>query len=252
MRLLLGIALLLFTLVSSVHADLDRTGRRPPHYAGKPPAQPVRAVRGPLLTGRSFMDPGPSASALEALAEVRPEVEALLDSLVGPIAQALTDGSAAGAPAVYVGAVGGFYAPPRADGDDDVATPRDAVWIHAQDAGGPWRRRARAAADSAGATHVIVVALELSDYPVSQKNWKGAKAVDLAAGHTIGVPWLTSLDQPAEVLQWTGALMSRRRTTGPRRGRGVPRATDAVRPGGARRAAIHHRGGPACGTRRVT
>jgi len=203
----LSSALLLFTLfASSARADQESVRRRPPHYLGKPPAAGAAVARGPVLTGRSFMEPGPARALIEKLDAARPAFEAALDSLVAPVPAGL-DGAAFadGAPAVYAGSPTGFYAPQPMGGDGDDPA-RDAVLIRTGDPSSAWRSRIRAAADSARASHVLIVALELSDYPLRQKNWKGGKAVDLAAGHTLPVPWLTSLDQPVEVVQWTGAL----------------------------------------------
>jgi len=203
----LGLAVLvLLSLVTNALADQEKVGRKPPHYLGKAPAGAVKVVRTPVLAGASFGEPGPSEALLSVIDAVRPAVEAALDSLT---VSGLADSAGnlgAGAPAVYVGAREGFYAPPPLGPVDDPPSARDAVWIRTTDPNGAWKKRIRAAAQAAGASHVLVVTLELSDYPVSQKNWKGSKAVDLAAGHTMPVPWLTSLDQPVEVLQWTGSL----------------------------------------------
>jgi len=198
--------LMLLLFASTAAADQEKTGRKAPHYVGKKPAAAVAVWRGPMLTGESFREPGPQKDLLAVVEAVRPEFEAALDSLAGPSAAVAASEWGDGAPAVYVGAPDGFYAPPRPELGDEPPLARDAVWIRAADPSGGWKKRVRAAAGEAGASHVLVVTLELSDYPVRQKNWKGSKAVDLAADHVMAVPWLTSLDQPVEVLQWTGAL----------------------------------------------
>jgi len=205
----LGLAfLVLLSLVNTALADQEKVGRKPPHYLGKAPAGAVTVVRLPILTGASFGDPGPQKALLDLIDAARPAIEAALDSLTVPGLPDSAGNLGAGAPAVYVGSREGFYAPPPLGPVDEPAPARDAVWIRTTDPNGAWKKRIRAAARDAGASHVLVVTLELSDYPVRQKNWKGSKAVDLAAGHTMPVAWLTSLDQPVEVLQWTGSLLT--------------------------------------------
>lgn len=65
------------------------------------------------------------------------------------------------------------------------------------------------ALDAAGADRLLVITLEVGEYWVHQKNLRGSKEVRLGTGHTVGVPWLTSLDQPVQVLQLTGAVVDR-------------------------------------------
>lgn len=72
-----------------------------------------------------------------------------------------------------------------------------------------WIAGLAAAMDSAGADATLVLTLEVGQYWVHQRNVLGAKEVRLGTGHTVGVPWLTSLDQPVQVLQLTGALVDR-------------------------------------------
>ncbi|HHS12480.1 MAG TPA: hypothetical protein ENN03_01795 [bacterium] len=59
-----------------------------------------------------------------------------------------------------------------------------------------------------GVKGVLWISVGIQDYLVRQKDWKGGKVLDLGTGHSIPVPWLTSLDTPVEVLQVSGALIS--------------------------------------------
>jgi hypothetical protein len=70
-----------------------------------------------------------------------------------------------------------------------------------------WVEAARAEAQRSGAERVLVVGLEIGNYLPRQRNWRGAKEVQLGTGYSVAVPWLTALDRPASVLQITGALM---------------------------------------------
>jgi hypothetical protein len=71
-----------------------------------------------------------------------------------------------------------------------------------------WVEWAAAAADRAQASAVLVLTLEAGQYWTREKGrFGGRKAVELGTGYSQVVPWLTSLDTPAHVLQVTGALV---------------------------------------------
>jgi hypothetical protein len=65
------------------------------------------------------------------------------------------------------------------------------------------------ALDAAGASRALLVTLEIGDYRMTQKSWRGDKAVFLGTNYSVNVPWLTSLETPVNVLQLTGALIDR-------------------------------------------
>ena len=68
-----------------------------------------------------------------------------------------------------------------------------------------WVASAAAAMDSARAGSLLVITLEIGQYRVSQRQFLGAKQVELGTKHVVGVPWLTSVETPVYVLQLTGA-----------------------------------------------
>jgi hypothetical protein len=73
-----------------------------------------------------------------------------------------------------------------------------------------WVEWAAAAADRAQASAVLVLSLETSQYWTRERDALGRrKAVELGTEYSQPVPWLTSLDTPAHVLQITGALVGR-------------------------------------------
>ena len=65
------------------------------------------------------------------------------------------------------------------------------------------------ALDASGASRALVLTLEIGDYRMTQKSWRGDKAVFLGTNYSVNVPWLTSLETPVNVLQLTGALIDR-------------------------------------------
>lgn len=198
----LCMALTAVILASPALAAQEAILRKAPHYAGKVPAGVPAPARAPLALGRTFVEPGPDPALRAAIEAHLPEFEAQLAALVPDLVAV----PAEDAPFVYVGAPDGFHAPIEWTDTEAETRPRDAFLVFAPDPPGAWRKALVAAATDANASHVLVVTLELSDYPVAQKNFKGSKAIDLGGGHTLPLPWLTSLDQPVEVLHWTGAL----------------------------------------------
>ena len=72
-----------------------------------------------------------------------------------------------------------------------------------------WSAAADSAMARAGVAGTLVMTLELGQYYVRQKNFRGSKEVELGTGYSASFPWLTSLDTPVQVVQLTGALMDR-------------------------------------------
>ena len=70
-----------------------------------------------------------------------------------------------------------------------------------------WVSSVRREMERTGTRHALVLTLEVGQYWTHQRNLAGAKEVRLGTGHDQPVPWLTSLDQPVQVLQLTGALV---------------------------------------------
>src|SRR5690348_15158652 len=56
-------------------------------------------------------------------------------------------------------------------------------------------------------SRLLVITLEVGQYLPRQRGWTGSKEVELGTAHTVGLPWLTSLETPVSVLQFTGAVM---------------------------------------------
>jgi hypothetical protein len=73
-----------------------------------------------------------------------------------------------------------------------------------------WIEWAAAAADRGGAQAVLVLSLETGQYWTRQSGrFRARKSVELGTDYSQPVPWLTSLDSPAHVLQITGVLVGR-------------------------------------------
>ena len=92
------------------------------------------------------------------------------------------------------------------DAPADVRQMRLAVGRPSTD----WIEWAAAVADRVGAQAILVLSLETGQYWTRQHGiFAGRKSVELGTDYSQPVPWLTSLDTPAHVLQITGALIGR-------------------------------------------
>ena len=67
----------------------------------------------------------------------------------------------------------------------------------------------RAALDGAGAARSLSLTREVGQYWVTKTGWRNDKSLELGTGHTVKLPWLTSLDAPVSVLQLTGVVADR-------------------------------------------
>jgi hypothetical protein len=72
-----------------------------------------------------------------------------------------------------------------------------------------WTASLSSVLDAAGASRALLLTLEIGNYRMTQKSWRGDKAVFLGTDYSVNVPWLTSLETPVNVLQLTGALVDR-------------------------------------------
>lgn len=86
-----------------------------------------------------------------------------------------------------------------------------------------WIAEAQEIMATAGATHALLVTLEVGQYWVRQHGLLGNKRVELGPDHLVGLPWLTSLETPVSVLQVTAVLVGRD-------GRGVRIAAEGIAP----------------------
>ena len=70
-----------------------------------------------------------------------------------------------------------------------------------------WTTGFRGALDRASAGRALVLTLEVAPYRITRTGWRNSKSVGLGTGYSVKLPWLTSIDEPVQVLQLTGALV---------------------------------------------
>lgn len=72
-----------------------------------------------------------------------------------------------------------------------------------------WVASAAAGMDAAEISHALVITLEVGEYWLRQTGLSGRKSVELGTNYVVSQPWMTSLETPIPVLQFTGALVDR-------------------------------------------
>jgi hypothetical protein len=187
----------------------------PPYYAGERVSRDAvpRVVHLPIgyqrgATQMPIFDP--AAGAGTPTAALLAEMNRYLDSLGVTTRIDAAAGTSRGTPPdVHFGC-------PADPSDEDCTTGRDTDPDQRQmrlAVGRPsasWVEWAGAAADRAGAPAILVLSLETGQYWTRQRGrFSGRKSVELGTDYSQPVPWLTSLDTPAHVLQLTGALIGR-------------------------------------------
>lgn len=179
---------------------------RAPFYDGKgTSARPVAHVPVSYRYEPGSLDPAPGKSA--AIAALRDSLDAELAriGLTRPLA-----GPGDRAPDVRFGVRRGGTGDdgiPRAPSEVDTREPRR-MTFEVEGPSKAWREAFRAAAGDSLAA-VLTIQIGFDEYWVRQASWKGSKTIELGTGRSMPVAWLTSLDDPVQVLQLTGALVSR-------------------------------------------
>ena len=183
----------------------------PPYYAGTRVSGAPRVVHLPIgyqrgATQAPMFDPG--AGRGTATAALLAEMNAFLDSLGVTARVDISADAARGTPPdVHFGCA-------RDPGDEDCESGKGAdederrLRLAVGRPSADWMEWANAAAQRAQASSVLVLTLEVGQYWVRQRGrFGGRKTVLLGTDYSQSVPWLTSLDTPAQILQLTGALI---------------------------------------------
>ena len=208
----------------------DSFPEHPPFYAGKSTAEvagdparighlPVAYQRG--ATQAAIFDPksGPGTPVGDLLVEMN----TFLDSLTAnkSVSVRLVEGgkvsavthAATGTPpdvqfgcATETGLAGDDCA---VSGDTALGRSRQGMRLAVGRPSTEWTNWMREVMTGAGVGRALVITLETTPRLPRQTGFRGDKKLELGTGHTMDLPWLTSLETPVVVLQLTGALMDR-------------------------------------------
>lgn len=215
---LTALSLLAFAGCATTGATLgsgvgDRLVEEPPYYAGRGvPVQPARVAHLPIRyqaggSQEEMFDP--SGGYGSPVASLLTEMNAYLDSLGASVRVAAAAPLPGTPPDVHFGCE--QRSPGVCDANSRDLAVQGKPWMKLA-VGRPspdWVPALRRALEASRADAALVVTIEVGQYWTHQKNLLGAKEVRLGTGYEASVPWLTSLEQPVQVLQLTGALVDR-------------------------------------------
>ena len=95
---------------------------------------------------------------------------------------------------------------------DDINPIPGIHWtvVYYLEPGLPWKEGLQQRLLEKQVRYALYITLGVSEYFPVQINWKGSKAVYLGTGYSMPLKWLTSLDDPIEVMHFAGALLDDR------------------------------------------
>jgi hypothetical protein len=215
-----GAGALAFTTVACAGSTLgsgvgDAYLERPPFYAGA--AVPTAGRIGHLgiayqrgATQEAMLEPAnESGSPIAALLH---DMNAYLDSLGASVRVVSSSAMLSRAPDVMFSCEttpGGDCATADEGTLGDRGDREEKMRLAVARPSAEWTAWLTSTLDAAGASRVLLLTLEIGDYRMTQKSWRGDKAVFLGTNYSVNVAWLTSLETPVNVLQLTGALIDR-------------------------------------------
>jgi hypothetical protein len=221
MRSAVSLGLVLYATACASTGATFRSGvgdaflEKAPYYAGAS-ASSVSASVGKVAHTPIVFQSGASQAPMfdpetghgSAIAKLLGEMNAYLGTLKASVPIAM-DADAI-APDVHFGclaqgAMSGEDCTAR--GDSALGRGRQAMRLAVGRPSDAWVVSTQAQLAQSGATHTLVITLEMGQYLMRQTGWRGSKSVELGIGNVQSLPWLSSLETPVPVLQLTGALI---------------------------------------------
>jgi hypothetical protein len=193
----------------------DRQLEHPPWYAGQTvaalqPAPAIVAFPVEFQRGASQSEIfDPASGAGSAVASLLAEMNATLDSIFAGRKLGVVSGAGVVPPNVYFGCEYDATSDCVERGDSVLGRRGTTMKLAVARPSAQWIARHAALLDSVGASHALVLTLEVGQYWTRQSGLRGDKSVELGTNHTVPLPWVTSLETPVSVLQLTGALIDR-------------------------------------------
>jgi hypothetical protein len=184
---------------------------RPPFYAGAPGTGEGRIAHLPIAYQRGATQAAmfePAEESGSPIAALLREMNAYLDSL--GVSVRVQSAPTTGRPPDVMFSCETNPEGECAGADEGVLADRaEKMRLAVARPSAEWIASLGSALDAVNATRALMLTLEIGDYRMTQKSWRGDKAVFLGTDYSVNVPWLTSLETPVNVLQLTGALIDR-------------------------------------------
>ena len=182
----------------------------PPFYAGATVAAGAsRIAHLPIRYQRGAEQPAsfePDSARGTPIAQLLVEMNTFLDSL-SPTRIAMKSAEVGTPPDVRFGCATAMFGDCQDEGEPSPSNRRLDLSVARPSA--EWISWLAATLDGVPADHALLITLELANYWPRQKGLGLSKEVELGTGYSVGIPWLTSLEQPVAVVQLTAALIGR-------------------------------------------
>jgi len=175
---------------------------KPPYYQGRHKAVVgAKIIHHPVIVDR-WLAYDDHVAAWDELIET---VNATLDDIDMSVPVNETPFAENQAPEIFIGDPRAFGSPINwaANDDDDTVT----MMLYRQDPTKDWKEWAIQACARQDADYMLFITIGISDYLIRQKNWLGKKEFYLGTGNRKPIKWLASLDDPVEVIHFTGVLI---------------------------------------------
>ncbi len=206
LSLIFGLTILLNSCAhfrTSTYKVLDK----PEYYLGKKVASTQKTAVMPVYI-KQWRVPF-NNKMLKALEQLKDQLNAYLQQKGYKIVPSI-ETSYEDYPVVYFGAIESFDYPGDPD-DPEIASYPDVdkpiIVIYKQSPAKNWKDKLKNICSKHGVQYVLVPFLSIGNFKVYQKDWKGNKEIVLGTNFRQPVPWLTSLNDPVEVLYVGGAVV---------------------------------------------
>lgn len=182
---------------------------RAPYYSGRAPVTasvawlPIAYQRGGAQP--PMFDPAGGASMQALLSEMNTYLDSLMS---GP--RLAVPAPLPGSPPDVSFACAMDVAGDCLEAEDEVSSPAEqgrSMTLAVGRGSGEFGSWLGGALRESGATHALVITIEIAPFWPRQTGLRGDKVVDLGTGHSQELPWLTSLDDPIWVIELTGAVV---------------------------------------------
>lgn len=113
------------------------------------------------------------------------------------------------APDLYFGNPAMFRSPVNSSSYEEPDQVRPPMVLFYRNASKEWKTKLTEVAETNNVDYVLFTTIGLSEYFIRQTNLLGKKELALGNGYRVPIKWLTSLEDPIEVLHITGALLDK-------------------------------------------
>ena len=206
-RLFISISLLsVLWTCASMRSSTETVLVKPPYYHGRSSGTGLRIAHFPIFLDRRMKD----TEAMHSWKILLESMNAFIDSAGWSVPVEPIDPPIEEAPDVYFGSVNMPGAPVVSSQrtEDEASDPTQTILVTVSPSK-TWMDKWSTVAKQERLDAILCITVGLGEYFILQTSLLGKKELGLGTGHRITVKWLTSLDDPVEVLHVTGVLLDK-------------------------------------------